>query len=160
MTLSKGNGMDTSISRLLSRIAIAHRNASEEALASAGIHAGQANVLFSLWDRDAQSQAELTRNLGVAPPTVNVLVGKLEQAGLVVSKPCPGDKRLRRIHLTSEGLAIQKKAEDAVARLDEITMKGLSPIERNTAMLILERIRQNLCDPCGPGDDGTIKKAA
>lgn len=153
MGLSKFRRMDTSISRLLSRIAIAHRKASEEAMAESGIHAGQANVLFSLWENDGQSQAELTRDLGVAPPTVNVLVGKLERQGLVESRPCPEDRRLRRIHLTRKGLAIRKEAEEAVAKLDEATLKGLSAIERNTAMLILERIRLNLCEPCEEGPD-------
>lgn len=123
-------------------------------MAASGIHAGQANVLFSLWDKDAQSQAELTRNLGVAPPTVNVLVGKLELQGLVESRPCPKDGRLRRIHLTKKGRAIRNEAESAIAKLDEATLKGLSPIERNTAMLILERIRSNLCEPCEEGQGG------
>lgn len=122
-------------------------------MAESGIHAGQANVLFSLWENDGQSQAELTRDLGVAPPTVNVLVGKLERLGLVESRPCPEDRRLRRIHLTRKGLAIRKEAEEAVAKLDEATLKGLSAIERNTAMLILERIRLNLCEPCEEGPD-------
>ncbi|QQS41928.1 MAG: MarR family transcriptional regulator [Acidobacteriota bacterium] len=140
--------METSISRLLARIAIAHRNASEAALTSVGLHAGQANVLFSLWEKDGRSQAELTRMLGVAPPTVNVLVGKLEKQGLVESRPCPGDKRLRRIHLTEKGLAMREEAETAIAKLDEATLKGLSPIERNTVMLVLDRIRKNLCEPC------------
>lgn len=152
--------MDTSISRLLSRIAIAHRNASEEALAAVGLHAGQANVLFSLWEKDAQSQAELTRDLGVAPPTVNVLVAKLEQKGLVKSRHCPGDKRLRRIHLTEKGRDIRREAEEAIAKLDEATLEGLSPIECNTAMLVLERIRQNLCEPCDAKEQASDEGSA
>lgn len=137
--------MGPNISHLLSRIAIAHRNASEEALAKAGLHSGQANVLFCLWESDGLSQADITRALGVAPPTVNVLVSKLEEQGLVESRQCPNDGRLRRIHLTKKGQNKREDAERTVSELDSTILSGLSDIEKNTAMMILERIAKNLC---------------
>jgi len=142
--------MGSTASHLLSRIAIAHRTASEDALGKAGLHAGQANVLFCLWDRDGLSQAEITRTLGIAPPTVNVLVSKLEEQGLVESRQCPNDGRLRRIHLTEEGRGKREVAEKIILELDSAILGGLSDIERNTALLILEKIANNLCG----GDTG------
>ncbi len=138
--------MDTSLSRLLSRISIAHRTASEKALSTAGLHAGQANLLFCLWEKDGKSQAELTRELCVAPPTVNVLVSKLEKQGLVISRECPDDGRLKRIHLTEVGKRKRIEAESVVIRLEDRTLHGLSDIERNTAFLILEKIYANLVE--------------
>lgn len=137
--------MGPNVSHLLSKIAIAHRNASEEALAKAGLHAGQANVLFCLWESDGLSQAEITRALGVAPPTVNVLVSKLEEHGFVEARQCPNDGRLRRIHLTDKGRSKREDAERIVSELDSSILSGLTAIERNTAVLILDRIARNLC---------------
>ena len=138
--------MGSNVSHLLSKIAIAHRNASEEALAKADLHAGQANVLFCLWEADGLSQAEITRALGIAPPTVNVLVSKLEEQGLVEARQCPNDGRLRRIHLTEKGRGKRVDADRIIAELDSSILYGLSDIEKNTALLILERIAANLCD--------------
>lgn len=137
--------MGSNASHLLSKIAIAHRSATEEALAKVGLHAGQANVLFCLWSRDGLSQAEITRALGVAPPTVNVLVSKLEEHGFVESRQCPNDGRLRRIHLTEKGRGKREVAERIISELDASILGGLSDIEKNTALLILERIAANLC---------------
>lgn len=136
--------MEKDVSRLLSKIAIAHRNASEEALTAVGLHSGQANVLFSLWKEDGRAQAELMRDLGVTAPTVNVLVSKLEEQGYVVSRPCPEDGRLRRIHLTEKGREKRGEAEEAIRALGCSTLKGLSEIEKNTALLILDKIHENL----------------
>lgn len=136
--------MDGVLNRLLVKIAILHRNAAAEALSRIGLHAGQANVLFCLWAEDGRSQAALTRDLGIAPPTVNVLVGKLEKAGYVESRACTEDKRLKRVFLTAKGNSVKGQAEAQMLELERAILRGFSEIERNSAALILEMIERNL----------------
>lgn len=143
--------MNQSISILLSKLSLAHRTAAESALSQADLHYGQAKLLSALRSSDGLSQAELMRELCVTAPTVNGLVSKLEKQGLVVSRACPDDKRLKKIFLTVTGRSKESEVAEIFSRLDELTLKGLSEIERNTAMLILNRILGNLTD----GDAGT-----
>ncbi len=139
--------MADNLSRTLSRIAIAHRNVVTSVMAEIGLHSGQANVLFSLWDIDGLSQAEIGRELGVAPPTVNVLVNKLEEQGYVATKACPNDGRVKRVYLTSKADDVQKEAERQMDKLDETVFRDFSELEKNTAMLVLRRIADNLKCP-------------
>jgi DNA-binding MarR family transcriptional regulator len=136
--------MSDNLNRVLSKLAIAHRNAAAAAMAEIGLHSGQAGVLFALWDKDGLSQAALGRDLGVAPPTVNVLVSKLEESGFVETRPCPNDGRMKRVYLTSKALGIRSKAEEQMEMLDRTVFKGFSELEKNTAMIVLSRLAENL----------------
>ena len=144
--MSKGQLMPMSISQLLGKIAVSHRNAVEKSFGKIGLHSGQAKVLFSLWCEDGLSQADLTRELGIAAPTVNVLVSKLELDVFVECRNCPGDRRLKRVFLTEKGKEKQNEAEHILESLDDLILADLSDIERNTARLVLNRIHTNLRD--------------
>jgi len=137
--------MSENLSRILSKLAIAHRNAVASAMARIGLHSGQAGVLFVLWESDGSSQAELSRELGVAAPTVNALVGKLESKGLVITKQCPEDGRLKRVYLTGKAAAIRPAAENRLEELDEMLFRNFSDLEQSAALIVLSRIADNLC---------------
>jgi DNA-binding MarR family transcriptional regulator len=136
--------MAEDLNRLLSRLAIAHRNAVAGAMTKIGLHSGQAGVLFSLWERDGLSQADLARELGVAAPTVNVLVSKLEEQGFVSVKPCPKDGRLKRVFITEKADGIRAEAEQEIRALEAKVLHGFSDLEKNAAFIVLERLSGNL----------------
>ena len=50
-----------------------------------GIHPGQVPFLMLLSQRGEMSQKEVARELHVKPPTVNVMVQRMEKAGFVVT---------------------------------------------------------------------------
>jgi DNA-binding MarR family transcriptional regulator len=136
--------MVDNLTRVLSKLAIAHRNAVTAAMAEIGLHSGQAAVLFALWEIDGLSQAELGRHLGVAPPTVNVMVNKLEDQGYVKAKSCPHDGRLKRIYLTQKSSDVRVEALKQMEELGKAVFSGFSDLEKNTAMIVLERLSENL----------------
>ena len=136
--------MPDNLNRMLSRLAIAHRNAVAGAMTEIGLHPGQAGVLFSLWDQDGLSQADLARELGVAAPTVNVLVSKLLDQGFVEVKACTEDGRLKRVYLTDKADEIRSEAEKRIAALEDTVLKGFSDLEKSAALMILNRLSENL----------------
>jgi len=136
--------MPDNVNRMLSRLAIAHRNAVAGAMTDIGLHSGQAGVLFSLWESDGLSQAELARELGIAAPTVNVLVSKLEESGFVKVRACPKDGRLKRVYLTDKADGIRSVAEDKIAALEEMVLRGFSDLEKSAALMVLNKLSENL----------------
>ena len=56
---------------------------------------------------------DLCCGLGVAPPTLSVLVDAAEERGFIRRAPHPGDRRRRRVELTPEG---ERRARDVVRR--------------------------------------------
>jgi len=71
------------------------------------------STLAALERKGAQRISELAGLQGVAQPSMTVLVGSLEQAGLVGRRPDPTDGRAVLVSLTPEGeefLAARRKA--------------------------------------------------
>ena len=142
--MSSSEKTDTSINKLLSKLAIAVRIANESIMCDIGLHSGQAQILISLWENDVQSQAELVRNLCVSPPTINKMVKRLVEAGFVTTQKCPEDKRLIKVRLTAKGARIQPKAEEQLKRLDDVILQNFSKTERLLIPILLEKIQNNL----------------
>ncbi|WP_340026255.1 MarR family transcriptional regulator [Paenibacillus sp. FSL K6-1096] len=56
--------------------------------------------------------SEISRYLGLTPPTVTQLINSLEAKELVERQPDPSDRRVVRIRLTKEGKIITRKGRD------------------------------------------------
>jgi DNA-binding MarR family transcriptional regulator len=81
-------------------------------------------TLASLERKGAQRISELAGLQGVAQPSMTVLVGSLEQAGLVARRPDPRDGRAVLVSLTEQGegfLAERRRA--GAERLSELVGK-------------------------------------
>jgi DNA-binding MarR family transcriptional regulator len=81
-------------------------------------------TLATLERRGAQRVSELAGVQGVAQPSMTVLVGSLEQAGLVARRPDPSDGRAVLVSLTAQGqefLAARRRA--GAERLSELVGK-------------------------------------
>jgi DNA-binding MarR family transcriptional regulator len=81
-------------------------------------------TLATLERRGAQRVSELAGVQGVAQPSMTVLVGSLEQAGLVSRRPDPSDGRAVLVSLTAQGqefLATRRRA--GAERLSELVGK-------------------------------------
>ena len=89
--------LENTVTYLLAKIAVAHRNLTEKAAAAAGLHSGQASVLFELWKQDGQRQIDLASRLGLSPPTVNKILGGLLENDFVTRARYEDDARSTRI---------------------------------------------------------------
>lgn len=56
--------------------------------------------------------SEISRLLGITPPTVTQLINSLEAKDMVERQPDPSDRRVVRIRLTEQGRVITRKARD------------------------------------------------
>jgi DNA-binding MarR family transcriptional regulator len=116
--------------RLLS---LRHRARAAELLAPLGLHPGQEALLLELDRTGPRIQAQLSQALGCEPPSVTLMVRKLEASGHLRRGPSPDDKRASVVELTESGrgLAAQVKelwcdlADETVAGLPAQTAEGL-----------------------------------
>ena len=124
----------------------AQRVSLDKALQPTGLFGGQVFVLFALWERDGQSQAELAEKLKVSPPAVNKMVKSLNEADLVATSRSEQDARITLVTLTDLGRDIRESVEEIWKAADERFAERLSPGERLMLFEILLKIRAGQSD--------------
>jgi MarR family transcriptional regulator, lower aerobic nicotinate degradation pathway regulator len=110
-----------------------------ERLEEIGLTPASFGVLNLLGKRDAVSQQEIGKAMGIDPSTMVALLDKLENQGLATRRRHPNDRRRREVAITSKGrkaLEHGRKLNDEVE--DEVLM-GLSKIERRQLIGLLRQ---------------------
>ncbi len=121
--------VESTVSYLLSKIGVAHRNTVERAAVEIGLHSGQIFVLMELWKRDGQRQVDLATNLGLAAPTVNKILGGLIESDFVTRGKYEDDARSTRVFLTDQGRRIKPQVEAQWARIEQEVVAVLTDTE-------------------------------
>lgn len=132
------------ISPLIPTLARSHRAMSQELLRETGLSAGQELIVMRLFDSPPQSQAELTRWLGVEPPTTAKMLARMEKAGIVERVPSETDRRVTLVSLTDEGRAIHGRVENVWGDLERVTVAGLAPAEVQELERLVRHVLSNL----------------
>ena len=101
-------------------------------------------VLARLAVCDGITQLELVRATHLRPPTVSVILQKMESEGLVERKCDEHDRRAVRVTLTEAGRALDRKNIEMIHRIDEVALADLTQEEINVLMALLPKIRNNL----------------
>lgn len=97
-------------------------------------------VLKALIETDGQSQRQLSAQLGIHRNAMVTVIDKLEDQGLVVRKPHPGDRRAFAVTLTDKARELLPKLDaQGRAQEDEITAP-LTAAERQTVLRDLQRM--------------------
>ena len=105
----------------------------------------QAHVLMYLHQHGGQApQRELTEFLRAKPSTVNGILDRMEEKGLVRRSVIGEDARRRLITLTDKGREQQSRFTESLLANEEAMVRGFSPAERETLLELLERIVENL----------------
>lgn len=120
---------ENTVSFLIAKLSIAHRNLLEKAAKRAGLHSGQVFVLLELWKEDGQRQIDLASRLSLSPPTVNKILGGLLGNDFVTRERYEDDARSTRIFLTQKGLDVREDLEAEWEGLEERTVGGLTDTE-------------------------------
>jgi DNA-binding MarR family transcriptional regulator len=118
--------------------------AAEAAFNQHGVRAGQQFILECLWATDGQTPGELAKRLDLATPTVTRAATRMEAAGLLRREAHPHDARLVRLCLTERGRKLEKTLEQERYRLTGRALEGLSAMQRDQLVQLLETIRTNL----------------
>lgn len=89
-------------------------------------------------------QRELTEFLRAKPSTVNGILDRMEEKGLVRRSVLGEDARRRLITLTDKGRERQARFTESFLASEEAMLRGFSPEERETLLGLLDRIVENL----------------
>jgi MarR family transcriptional regulator, organic hydroperoxide resistance regulator len=84
----------------------------EQASAAAGLSPVSAWALVQLEPEHPISQKELAKRLQCNPSTVVDPTDRLEEAGLVVRRPKPSDRRVNVLVVTPKGASVRKRLID------------------------------------------------
>ena len=101
-------------------------------------------VLLALVRNDGASQREIVEVTHLRPPTVSVILRKMQDEEIVELVKNPEDKRELRARLTQKGREIDRHGLDKIKETDALALMGLGEDEQATLMALLGKIRQNL----------------
>ena len=127
------------ISRLF-RATMRQSDDSEGVMSQPGAHL----VLSRLAVSDGIPQLELVRATHLRPPTVSVILQKMEAKGLVERTSDEHDRRAVRVTLTEAGRALDRKNIETIKRIDAVALRDLDENEVAALMVLLPKIRDNL----------------
>ena len=132
------------ISLLISAVARVHRQHAGALLHGIGLSAGQELLLMLLWEKEPRSQAELTRELAIEPPTTSKMLSRLAKAGVIVRNRSELDRRTVLVTLTEAGRALEGPVNAAWRTLEEDTVGGLTSEQQNDLLVLLGRVLESL----------------
>ncbi|KQZ90528.1 hypothetical protein ASD62_15810 [Phycicoccus sp. Root563] len=92
-------------------------------LEAVGLTYPQYLVMLVLWESDDQPAHEIADRLQLSPAAVSPILGRLEEAGLLMRDQDPDDARTRRVRLTPKGAAVELGASRA--QLNVVEQTGL-----------------------------------
>lgn len=98
---------EESLGYLVNRSARLMAAALSRRLQKHGVAIGQWAVLLFLYQQDGLSQAEISRNVAIEPPTMVRTLDRMVRDGLVERRADPRDGRLTRIYLTDRARALR-----------------------------------------------------
>ena len=81
--------------------------------------------------------------MAIENPTLVRLLDSLEQQNLIERRPCPSDRRARRLHLTDAGTSFMNVLNERAAELREEMLDGVSDEAIDDAIKIFHRILDN-----------------
>ena len=107
-----------------------------DAATAAGVpHPGSLKALTGLDAERPQSMRALAATMGCDASYVTSLVDTLEALGYVERRPCPNDRRVKLVQVTTEGRCAQERAvevittpPDLLARLDDAELRQLASL--------------------------------
>ena len=107
----------------------------------------QCRTLMFLYDaEDEVNQKTLERHLMVKPSTVNGIVDRLEEKGMVKRTASASDGRCRILALTAQGKQFYDRFTAIVHEVNDRLEKGFSPEEIRLLTSLLLRVAKNLSE--------------
>ena len=130
---------------MLGRCAHLARERMDARMSRFGMTPAQTHVLRYLRQNGGQMpQRELLENLKVKPSTVNGILDRMEEKGLVERSVSGADARQRLVALTPAGREREEQAKQSFLEAEALIAKGLTEEETDTLRALLERVIHNL----------------
>jgi DNA-binding MarR family transcriptional regulator len=97
-------------------------------------------VLVAVTTEEPSSQLALAHRLGIDKTQMTYVIDALETGGLVERRPDPADRRIRQVHPTDAGQSVLNTARVALADVEGVLMRDLSPDEQTQLRRLLARV--------------------
>ncbi len=136
----RGYVLQDQIGHLLRR---AHQRATQiflEAFEKAGLTPTQWAALAKLAEEGAASQNALGRLTAMDPATIQGVIRRLEQRGLIARESDPDDRRRTRLLLSPQGEALVRDLTAAAAGVSEATLAPLDTEEQRRFLDLLRKL--------------------
>lgn len=104
----------------------------------------QGHILYVLWQKDEVPIVELSQKTGLAKNTLTVMLGRMEDSGLIERKAAESDKRQSLIVLTEKARDLQGKHDEVSRKMNGIFYKDFTQEEVLEIDKYLDRILLNL----------------
>jgi DNA-binding MarR family transcriptional regulator len=122
---------------LLNRLArVIYRRATEEVI---GIRLKQLIVLELLRELGESTQQQLGRSLMLDPNNTVILLNDLEDAGYVLRRRDPSDRRRHIVEMTADGASALEHAEEKLETVEDEVLGNLNGSERATLRKLLAK---------------------
>ncbi|NFG57369.1 MarR family transcriptional regulator [Clostridium botulinum] len=121
---------------------------SMSSLIDENLHPGQPKLLMALYNKDGQSQRELSDILHIKPATTNVMISRLEKGAFLRKEQDKCDQRATKIFLTEKGHTTIKNISKSLEYLDDICLKDFTFEEELTLRRLLSKLKDNLTLNC------------
>ena len=130
---------------MLGRCAHLARERMDARMSRFGMTPAQTHVLRYLRQSGGQMpQRELLDSLKVKPSTVNGILDRMEEKGLVERTVSGTDARQRLVALTPAGLEREAEVKQSFLEAEALIARGLTEEETETLHALLERVIHNL----------------
>ncbi len=136
--------LEASITDQFIRVSKAHRQLTAQELQKLGLHLGQEQTLFQLWEEDGLTQSQLADAACVDISTITRMVERMESAGLLQRRPDPKDARISRVYLTERGRALREPVEQLWRTLEARLVQRLTVTEQALLRRMLIQMAANL----------------
>ncbi len=108
------------------------------------ISKGEKLVLQCLINRNGVTQLDIVKFTGFKPPTISIMIQKMESEGLVYRIPDEYDLRAMRVFITDKGKNEYFKAVQIVKTIESKLLKDLTDEEKETMVKAMKIIKANL----------------
>ena len=136
---------------MLGRCAHLARERMDARMSRFGMTPAQTHVLRYLRQNGGQMpQRELLENLKVKPSTVNGILDRMEEKGLVERSVSGTDARQRVVALTPAGVEREAQVKKSFLEAEALIARGLTEEETEMLRSLLERVIHNLEEDRNP----------
>lgn len=113
-------------------------------LSGKGVYPGQPPLLRALAEQDGRIQKDLAEKMSITPATLNVMIGRMEKAGLVERRPDASDQRISRVFLTENGRKAHDEIKQVIDFMEDTCFDGFTPEEKIIFRRLLLQMYENL----------------
>ena len=109
-----------------------------------GVSSGMWYFLRLLWQKDGQTQRELSRRIGLMDPTAFIALSSMERRGLVTRIKDRADRRKISVLLTEHAKALRDQMLPLAHEINAEGLRSLTQKEIKTLLGLLKRIEADL----------------